>query len=110
MDELPSNVDIVYTTRWQTTGTAKADPDWREVFRPFHVSEELMTRWPAALFMHDLPAHRGDEVSGKVLDGQRSIAWSQAAMKLASAMAILEWCIPGRTLIERAPGSRGRVE
>ena len=110
IDELPTNVDIVYTTRWQTTGTAKADPDWREVFRPFYVSEELMSRWPAALFMHDLPAHRGDEVSGKVLDGQRSIAWSQAAMKLASAMAILEWCIPGRTLHRGCAGSRVRVE
>ena len=77
MDGLPSNVDIVYTTRWQTTGTAKTDPTRREVFRPFHVSEELMARWPDALFMHYLPAHRGDEVSGKVLDGQRSIAWSQ---------------------------------
>jgi ornithine carbamoyltransferase len=95
MDELPSHVDIVYTTRWQTTGTAKPDPDWREVFRPFHVSEELLARWPAALFMHDLPAHRGDEVSGNVLDGVRSIAWNQAAMKLTSAMAILEWCMSG---------------
>jgi ornithine carbamoyltransferase len=93
MDELPPDVDIVYTTRWQTTGTAKADPDWREVFRPFHVDEELLARWPSALFMHDLPAHRGDEVSGNVLDGKRSIAWSQAAMKLTSAMAILEWCM-----------------
>jgi ornithine carbamoyltransferase len=93
MGELPPDVDIVYTTRWQTTGTSKADPDWREVFRPFHINEELLSRWPAALFMHDLPAHRGDEVSGNVLDGKRSIAWSQAAMKLTSAMAILEWCM-----------------
>jgi ornithine carbamoyltransferase len=105
MDDLPSRVDIVYTTRWQTTGTAKADPDWREVFRPFHVSEELLARWPAALFMHDLPAHRGDEVSGNVVDGKRSIAWSQAAMKLTSAMAILEWCLPRQTPFERRTGS-----
>lgn len=94
MDDLPRGIDIVYTTRWQTTGTKKTDPDWRELFRPFHVSEELLARWPAALFMHDLPAHRGDEVSGGVLDGERSLAWNQAAMKLSSAMAILEWCMP----------------
>jgi ornithine carbamoyltransferase len=97
MDDLPPDVDIVYTTRWQTTGTVKANPDWREMFRPFHIDEKLMARWPAALFMHDLPAHRGDEVSGNVLDGNRSIAWNQAAMKLASAMAILEWCMLQRT-------------
>ncbi|KAB1142337.1 ornithine carbamoyltransferase [Streptomyces luteolifulvus] len=87
----PDEVDIVYTTRWQTTGTHKADPAWREAFRPFHVDGALLKRWPKALFMHDLPAHRGEEVSGGVLDGDRSLAWTQAAMKLASAMAILEW-------------------
>ncbi|MEU4213149.1 ornithine carbamoyltransferase [Streptomyces sp. NPDC026206] len=87
----PQDVDVVYTTRWQTTGTAKDDPDWRERFRPFHVDEALMDRWPRASFMHDLPAHRGDEVAGRVLDGPRSLAWTQAAMKLSSAMAVLEW-------------------
>ncbi len=88
---LPDRVDVVYTTRWQTTGTAKPDADWRETFRPFHVDAALLARWPQALFMHDLPAHRGDEVTGEVLDGPRSLAWTQAAMKLPAAMAVLEW-------------------
>lgn len=87
----PKDVDVVYTTRWQTTGTRKADHAWRETFRPFHVDGALLERWPRALFMHDLPAHRGEEVSGQVIDGARSLAWTQASMKLASAMAILEW-------------------
>ncbi len=87
----PAEVDVVYTTRWQTTGTSKPDPDWRDLFRPFHVDEALLDRWPRAFFMHDLPAHRGDEVAGRVLDGPRSLAWTQAAMKLSSAMAVLEW-------------------
>ncbi|MGX8909634.1 ornithine carbamoyltransferase [Streptomyces netropsis] len=87
----PDEVDVVYTTRWQTTGTAKPDASWRETFRPFHVDEALLGRWPQASFMHDLPAHRGDEVAGDVLDGPRSLAWTQAAMKLSGAMAILEW-------------------
>jgi ornithine carbamoyltransferase/carbamoyltransferase len=95
MDDLPSDVDVVYTTRWQTTGTVKADPDWRERFRPFHIDERLFGRWPEATFMHDLPAHRGEEVSGAVLDGPRSIAWQQAEMKLTSAMAVLEWVVAG---------------
>ncbi|TDV51887.1 ornithine carbamoyltransferase [Actinophytocola oryzae] len=96
MDDLPTDVDFVYTTRWQTTGTTKPDPDWREAFRPFHVDETLLARSPSALFMHDLPACRGEEVSGAVLDGSRSIAWDQAAMKLSSAMAVLEFCAAGR--------------
>jgi ornithine carbamoyltransferase len=91
MDDLPGSVDVVYTTRWETTGTVKDDPGWREKFRDFYVDERLLRRWPAAKLMHDLPAHRGQEVSGAVLEGPRSLAWSQAEMKLTSAMAILEW-------------------
>jgi ornithine carbamoyltransferase len=93
LDELPTEIDVVYTTRWQTTGTAKSDPDWRDVFVPFQVDEALMGRYPAALFMHDLPAHRGDEVTAGVLDGPRSIAFQQAEHKLFGAMAVLEWCL-----------------
>ncbi|SDH48766.1 ornithine carbamoyltransferase/carbamoyltransferase [Lentzea fradiae] len=86
---LGRDVDVVYTTRWQTTGTSKSDPAWRERFEPFRVDDAFLRRFPGALFMHDLPAHRGDEVTGDVLDGPRSIAWSQARMKLYSAMAVL---------------------
>jgi ornithine carbamoyltransferase len=96
MDRLPEHADIVYTTRWQTTGTSKADPAWRELFRPFFVDAALLDRWPGAQFMHDLPAHRGEEVSAAVLDGPRSVAWSQARMKLSSAMAALEWAATAR--------------
>ncbi|MFJ8834340.1 ornithine carbamoyltransferase [Micromonospora aurantiaca] len=93
---VPDSVEFVYTTRWQTTGTSKPNPDWREVFRPFHVDETFLARTPKALFLHDLPAHCGEEVTGAVLDGTRSIAWSQARMKLYSAMAVLEHAFAGR--------------
>lgn len=89
---LPENVDAIYTTRWQTTGTVKPDPDWREIFKPFQVTEALWERSPRAVFLHDLPAHRGDEVTAGVLDGPLSIAFDQAENKMHSAMAVLEWC------------------
>ncbi|MEU4210001.1 ornithine carbamoyltransferase [Streptomyces sp. NPDC026206] len=92
MDGLPQ-ADVVYTARWQTTGTSKADPEWRTVFAPFQVNSALMDRCPSAAFMHDLPAHRGEEVTADVLDGDRSIAFQQAAHKLYGAMAVLEWCL-----------------
>jgi ornithine carbamoyltransferase/carbamoyltransferase len=95
VDELAGELDVVYTTQWCTTGTTKPDPDWRQRFLPFAVTQRLMSRWPGAVFMHDLPAHRGEEVEAEVLDGPRSIAWRQARMKLASAMAVLEWCLGG---------------
>ena len=90
--DLPDGLDVVYTTRWQTTGTSKPDPGWHAVFEPFQVNERLMARAPKAVFMHDLPAHRGEEVTAEVLDGPDSIAFDQARNKMYSAMAVLEWC------------------
>lgn len=96
MVDLPA-ADVVYTTRWQTTGTVKPTPDWREVFAPFQVTEKTMASSPDAVFMHDLPAHRGEEVTADVLDGPASIAFDQAENKYHSARAVLEWCAADRS-------------
>ncbi|MGW7363963.1 ornithine carbamoyltransferase [Streptomyces sp. NPDC054841] len=95
MADLPADLDAIYTTRWQTTGTSKPDPDWRRVFAPFQVTAGLWDTSPKAVFLHDLPAHRGDEVTAEVLDGPASIAFDQAENKMHSAMAVLEWCRGG---------------
>jgi ornithine carbamoyltransferase len=92
MDVLPKDLDVVYTTRWQTTGTSKPDADWRTAFAPFQVTNALWEDGSKAVFMHDLPAHRGEEVTAEVLDGPLSIAFEQAENKMHSAMAVLEWC------------------
>ncbi|MFI1120196.1 ornithine carbamoyltransferase [Streptomyces hygroscopicus] len=94
MDALPPGFDVIYTTRWQTTGTTKPDPRWHETFAPFQVGQELWHGSPEAVFMHDLPAHRGEEVTADVLDGPMSIAFDQAENKAYSAMAVLDWCRP----------------
>ena len=90
---LPKDTDIIYTTRWQTTGTTKSDPNWRTLFEPFAVNDAIMAKYPNAIFMHDLPAHRGDEVEASVIDGDRSIVFEQAENKAHSAKAVLEWCL-----------------
>ncbi|CAL9614101.1 Ornithine carbamoyltransferase [Streptomyces sp. enrichment culture] len=95
MAGLPADQDAVYTTRWQTTGSSKPDPRWRDVFAPFQVTTALWESSPKAVFLHDLPAHRGEEVTAEVLDGPDSIAFDQAENKLHSAMAVLEWCRRG---------------
>ncbi|HEX9935596.1 MAG TPA: hypothetical protein VGB15_00685 [Longimicrobium sp.] len=94
---LPRGVDAVYTSRWQEMGVSKPDPAWREAFRPFAVTRALMERvsGPATVFMHDLPARRGEDVDDEVLDGPRSLAWVQAQHKMWSAMAVMEWCGAG---------------
>ena len=91
MTDLPGEFDVVYTSRWQTTGSTKPDPDWRAAFAPFQVDSGLWRDSPGAVFMHDLPAHRGEEVTAGVLDGPASIAFRQADNKMFSAMAVLEW-------------------
>ncbi|MET8150658.1 ornithine carbamoyltransferase [Actinoplanes sp. NPDC049668] len=91
MSALPE-VDVVYTTRWQTTGTAKPTADWRTRFAPFQVDAAVLERCGGPVFMHDLPAHRGEEVTAEVLDGPASIAFDQAENKYHSARAVLEWC------------------
>lgn len=94
--DLPRNVDVVYTTRWQTMGVPKPDPDWRRRFLPFTVDARLMERVSkpeGTIFLHDLPAVRGDDVTDEVLDGPQSLAWRQAEHKMFGAMAVLEWCL-----------------
>ncbi len=91
--DLPNDIDVIYTTRWETTGTSKEDPCWKERFQPFMVTSRLMDSYSSAVFMHDLPAHRGEEVEADVLDGPASIAFVQAKNKMYSAMAAMEWCL-----------------
>jgi ornithine carbamoyltransferase len=94
-DELPSNVDAVYATRWQTMGEPHADSNWREKFWSYSVTPAVMARVskPGTVFLHDLPAVRGEDVDSEVLDGPQSLAWRQARHKMFSAMAVLEWCL-----------------
>lgn len=94
MADAPVGVDVVYTSRWQEMGVSKPDPDWKTRFRPFTVTAELMRRVSreGTVFMHDLPAVRGEDVDDEVLDGPQSLAWVQAQHKMWSAMSVMEWC------------------
>lgn len=96
IDDLPTRVDVVYTTRWLTMGVPKGDTDWCEKFSPFQITPAVMekvSKGTETIFLHDLPAMRGCEVVDEVLDGPQSIAFRQAYHKQSSAMAILEWCL-----------------
>jgi ornithine carbamoyltransferase len=94
-DEVTGPVDALYTSRWQTMGVPKADPNWLWAFKEYRVTAELLRRFsgPDTVFLHDLPAIRGQEVEDAVLDGPRSRAWRQAHHKMTAAMAVLEWCL-----------------
>lgn len=93
-NNLPQGFDVVYTTRWQTMGVSKPDPNWKQKFIPYTITEDLMRRvsHDETVFMHDLPAVRGDDVVDEVLDGPQSVAFQQAKNKMTSAMSVLAWC------------------
>ncbi len=66
----------------------------KQAFRGFQVNEALMAKAaPNALFLHCLPAHRGEEVSDAVLDGPQSVVWDEAENRLHVQKAILLWCM-----------------
>jgi len=95
LQHLPTNVDVVYTTRWETMGEPKSDTNWRQKFDPYRVTPTLMkhvSKRAGTIFLHDLPAMRGSEVVNEVLDGAQSRAFQQARHKLTSAMVVLSWC------------------
>ncbi|HET6978739.1 MAG TPA: hypothetical protein VFI24_20575 [Pyrinomonadaceae bacterium] len=90
--------DVIYATRWQTMGVSKPDRDWKEKFKSYCVTPKLMQRFSkseSSIFLHDLPAVRGEDVLDEVLDGPQSLAFRQARHKLTSAMAVLTWCLNG---------------
>ena len=66
-------------------------------FQDWMVDEELMAlAKPNALFMHCLPAHRGEEVSAEVIDGPQSIVWEEAENRLHVQKALMEYLLCGR--------------
>jgi ornithine carbamoyltransferase len=87
--------DVVSTDVWSSMGhEAEADAR-RAAFSGFTVDEALMARArPDAIFLHCLPAHRGEEVTGGVIDGPRSAVWDEAENRLHAQKALLEWLMP----------------
>jgi ornithine carbamoyltransferase len=80
---------VVYTDVWTSMGQEAESETRRSRFAEYQVNEELMELAPRALFMHCLPAHRGEEVTAGVIDGPRSIVFDQAENRLWAQMALL---------------------
>ena len=83
-------VDFVYTDVWTSMGQEEQAEERRAIFEPYQVNARLLQGAPAAWVMHDLPAHRGEEITDEVLDGPRSIVFDQAENRLHAQKAILE--------------------
>lgn len=84
--------DLVVTDVWASMGQEQEQKDREKAFAGFHVNSALMAiAQPDALFMHCLPAHRGEEVSASVLDGKQSVVWDEAENRLHAQKALLEF-------------------
>ena len=90
--EAVSGADVVYTDVWASMGQEAEATKRRQDFAGFTVNRALMARAaPGALFLHCLPAHRGEEVEARVIDGDRSRVWPQAVNRMHAARGLLLW-------------------
>jgi len=89
-EEAVSQADIVYTDVWTSMGDEGEEEERRKIFKDYQVNKKLLSLAKEdVLFMHCLPAHRGEEVTEEVLEGERSIVWEQAENKLHVQKAIM---------------------
>jgi ornithine carbamoyltransferase len=87
--------DVVVTDVWASMGQEEEQKERMEKFAQYQVNSELMSLAKEnALFMHCLPAHRGEEVTKEVLEGSQSVVWEEAGNRLHSQKALLEFLIP----------------
>ncbi|MCC5952364.1 MAG: ornithine carbamoyltransferase [Acidimicrobiia bacterium] len=90
--EAVAGVDAVYTDVWTSMGQEDEAAERRRAFAGYTVDEALMAHaGPDAIFLHCLPAHRGEEVDDPVLDGPRSRVWPQATNRMHAARGLLWW-------------------
>ncbi|AEG00948.1 ornithine carbamoyltransferase [Methylomonas methanica] len=86
--------DLVVTDVWASMGQESEQKKREYAFRDFQVTEEVMQAAnPDALFMHCLPAHRGEEVAAEVIDGSQSVVFDEAENRLHAQKALLEFLI-----------------
>jgi ornithine carbamoyltransferase len=84
-----AGASVVYTDVWTSMGQESEREARRAEFAANQVNAELMEMAPGAVFMHCLPAHRGEEVTADVIDGPRSLVFDQAGNRLYAQMALL---------------------
>jgi ornithine carbamoyltransferase len=95
-EEAAKDADLIVTDVWASMGQEEEQEDRVNEFANFQVNTEIMQEaHKEALFMHCLPAHRGEEVSAEVIDGEQSVVWQEAENRLHAQKALLELLMAG---------------
>jgi len=88
--EAVEGADVVYTDVWASMGQEREAALRKEAFQGYRVDAEMMSLAKGdAIFMHDLPAHRGEEVTDEVMDGRQSVVFDQAENRMHAQKAVL---------------------
>ncbi len=88
--DIVSNSDVIYTDVWASMGEEEEVANRTKIFHPFQVNSQLMrAAGDQAYFLHCLPAHRGDEVTDKVLDSSQSVVFDEAENRMHVQKAII---------------------
>ena len=94
--EAVSGADVIYTDVWASMGQEDEQEKRKKTFQPYQVNEELMgLAGKECIFMHCLPAHRGDEVTDPVIDGPNSVVYEEAENRMHIQRAILAMLMRG---------------
>lgn len=89
-----NGADLIVTDTWTSMGQEAESQKRLAAFSGYQVDAALMKRAkPDAIFLHCLPAHRGEEVSAEVIDGSQSVVWDEAENRLWAQMALLEFLL-----------------
>jgi ornithine carbamoyltransferase len=92
-EEAVKGADCIITDTWVSMGDRNGERR-HNLLRPYQVNAELLAKAkPDAIFMHCLPAHRGEEVTDEVIDGPNSVVFDEAENRLHAQKGILSWCL-----------------
>jgi ornithine carbamoyltransferase len=94
LEEAMADADCVVTDTWVSMGEERESDARHALLPPYRVDERVMRlAKPNAIFMHCLPAHRGEEVTPAVIDGAQSVVWDEASNRMPAQQGILVWCL-----------------
>ena len=87
-------VDCVMTDKWISMGDKINKKKKKKLLKPYQVNKKIMKLAKKdAIFMHCLPASRGEEVTNDVMDGKQSVVWLEALNRIHVQKSIIEWCL-----------------
>ena len=89
-----NSADLIMTDKWISMGSKIDKKNKKKFFKSFQVNDKIMKLAKNdSIFMHCLPANRGEEVTDEVLDGKQSVVWQQALNRIHVQKSIIEWCL-----------------